>query len=97
MAVEIISRMSKSFIELLVQDKSLQLKRAHEQYHNAFMSVVDNEIQVDFVLDAIAPSVMDYYHRATEEYNLVCKMLSAYELKKTGIAYFGNTLILEEF
>ena len=97
MAVETISRMSKTFLELLVKDKSLQLERAYAQYNKAFLSVVDNEIKTDFIPDAIAKSVMDYYYRATEEYNLVCKMLSAYELKKTGITYYGDTLILEEF
>jgi hypothetical protein len=84
-------------LETLVSLKEKQWERAYAQYHNAFMSVVDNEIQVDFIPDAIAPSVMDYYHRATEEYALARKMLSAYDFKMTGIAYFGNTLILGEF
>lgn len=86
-----------SELETLVSLKEKQWERAYAQYHNAFMSVVDNEIKCDFVPDAIAPSVMDYYHRAAEEYALARKMLSVYEFKKTGIAYFGDTLILGEF
>jgi len=69
-------------LETLVADKEREWMRAYEEYHIAFMSVVDNEIAADFVHDAIAPYVMDRYYRAFEDYTLACKMLNAKNASK---------------
>ncbi|QGT54353.1 hypothetical protein b3_0109 [Synechococcus phage B3] len=84
-------------LETLVFLKKKEWQRAYEAYHTAFMSVVDNEIECDFVPDAIPRSVMDHYHRAFNDYTLASNMLSVSQLNKNNISYFGDTLICGEF
>jgi hypothetical protein len=73
---------SQSLAELL-NSSERERESAHRAYHEEFMSVVDNEIQAEFILDGIAPSVLDRYHRAFEDHNRVAKMMEAH-LKNHG-------------
>ena len=66
-----------SYLQLLLIEKEKEWQRAYENYHKYVMSVVDNDIQCDFLHDAIPDHILEHYHRAFDDYTRVEIMVRA--------------------